>query len=508
MESEQQDTNLEFVPILNHLPEIYHDNNGEVKQKHEGRFKNLKDRFKQIYGVVPKYFCRAPGRVNIIGEHIDYCGYSVLPAAIEQDFVMAYVLNEADEIELNNIDKDQYPAEKISTDPFQKFKEGPHWINYFLCGYKAVLAIDEKYYSQVTKPRGLKIMIDSLVPPAAGVSSSSAFTVCASIVALHANGLETKIPKGDLSKLCVLAERMAGTACGGMDQTISIFAEKNQAKLIEFNPTLKAIDVKIPASVVLAIGNSLTPSPKLLTLGTRYNKRVVECRFALLILALRTGDISHAKEQKFKNFYEFQKHLGYSYQQMLELVSSHLQKGGYTPDKVKKELGIDDLTDLLKDIPYANEVISQNYQFHLFERAYHVFGEASRVYEFKELCDDETLDEAVKVQKLGQLMNDSHKSCRDLYDCSSPELDEITQLSRDSGALGSRLTGAGWGGCSVSLIPKDNLEQFLDKVFTYYTKEREPGYQLWITDDLERYLFATQPGKGACILDPQYCLWM
>jgi len=60
-------------------------------------------------------------------------------------------------------------------------------------------------------------MIDSLVPPAAGVSSSSAFTVCASIVALHANGLDNKIPKGDLSKLCVSAERMAGTACGGMD---------------------------------------------------------------------------------------------------------------------------------------------------------------------------------------------------------------------------------------------------------------------------------------------------
>jgi len=69
----------------------------------------------------------------------------------------------------------------------------------------------------VTKPKGLKIMIDSLVPPAAGVSSSSAFTVCASVVALHANGLNNTIPKGDLSKLCVSAERMAGTACGGMD---------------------------------------------------------------------------------------------------------------------------------------------------------------------------------------------------------------------------------------------------------------------------------------------------
>jgi len=112
------------------------------------------------------------------------------------------------------------------------------------------------------------------------------------------------------------------------------------------------------------------------------------------------------------------------------------------------------------------------------------------------------------VQKLGQLMNDSHFSCKDLYECSSPELDEITLLARESGALGSRLTGAGWGGCSVSLVKKDILKTFIEKVQTYYTKEREPGYQLWITDDLNRYLFATQPGKGACIIDPQYCIWM
>lgn len=130
---------------------------------------------------------------------------------------MAYTLNEKDEIEINNIDKDTYPAEKLSTDPFQKFKEGHHWINYFLCGYKAILAIDEKVYSQVTKPKGFKILIDSHVPPAAGVSSSSAFTVCASLVAMHGNGLEGKIEKSELSHLCVKAERMAGTACGGMD---------------------------------------------------------------------------------------------------------------------------------------------------------------------------------------------------------------------------------------------------------------------------------------------------
>jgi galactokinase len=153
-------------------------------------------------------------------------------------------------------------------------------------------------------PRGLKIMVDSHVPVAAGLSSSSAFTVCTSLMTLHANGLIDSIDKTELSKLCVTAERMAGTACGGMDQTISIMAEMNKAKLIEFNPVLKAIDVKIPDSVSLVIANSLAPSPKIATLYKRYNMRVVECRLALIYLSVRSGQFSKADEVTYKNFYE------------------------------------------------------------------------------------------------------------------------------------------------------------------------------------------------------------
>ena len=87
MENQQEiakhDIGVDFVLVLNHLTEIYHDTNGNVKNIHEPRYKNIVSRFKSLYGVVPAFFCRAPGRVNIIGEHIDYCGYSVLPAAIE-----------------------------------------------------------------------------------------------------------------------------------------------------------------------------------------------------------------------------------------------------------------------------------------------------------------------------------------------------------------------------------------------------------------------------------------
>ena len=97
---------------------------------------------------------------------------------------------------------------------------------------------------------------------------------------------------------------MAGTACGGMDQTISIMGKFNTAKLIDFIPSLKATDVIVPDSVSLVVANSLTPSAKIMTVGTRYNKRVVECRFGVGILAIKTGLATSFDDCQFKTFYE------------------------------------------------------------------------------------------------------------------------------------------------------------------------------------------------------------
>ena len=115
--TQQQEQTSTTVPVATQLSEVYQDINGSIKSVHEPRYTNLSARFKTLYGVKPSFYVRAPGRVNIIGEHIDYCGYSVLPAALEQDFIMAYVLSDDDKITINNIDKDQFPQEVISTDP-------------------------------------------------------------------------------------------------------------------------------------------------------------------------------------------------------------------------------------------------------------------------------------------------------------------------------------------------------------------------------------------------------
>ena len=217
---------------------------------------------------------------------------------------MAYIPSDDGQIVINNIDKDVYEQTTLTTEPTQAFRESGSFVNYFLCGYKAVLAFDSPVKDQVAQPRGMKILIDSIVPAAAGLSSSSAFTVCAAITTAHNNGLLDQIDQAKMAELTIAAERHAGTACGGMDQTISIMGQFNTAKHISFVPKLLAEDVNVPSSVSLVVANSLTPSAKVLTVGKHYNKRVVECRFATGLLAMRAGIQSTFTEGRVKTMQE------------------------------------------------------------------------------------------------------------------------------------------------------------------------------------------------------------
>lgn len=108
---------LPTVPVVEQLEQIYQDVNGSIKEIHEKRYYDVMKRFEALYGEKPKFFGRAPGRVNIIGEHIDYCGYSVLPAALDQDMLMAYIPTDDEKITINNMDKDMFPVEVLDTNP-------------------------------------------------------------------------------------------------------------------------------------------------------------------------------------------------------------------------------------------------------------------------------------------------------------------------------------------------------------------------------------------------------
>ena len=109
---------------------------------------------------------------------------------------------------------------------------------------------------------------------------------------------------------------------------------------------------------------------------------------------------------------------------------------------------------------YIGSIVIRADGFELYKRAKHVLSEARRVFLFKMVSEDPTAQNLLQVQPfiylhfakdLGNLMNASQESCRDLFNCSCLEIDQVTELARMHGALGSRLTGAGWGGCTVLL---------------------------------------------------------
>ncbi|XP_050653136.1 N-acetylgalactosamine kinase isoform X4 [Macaca thibetana thibetana] len=404
------------------------------------RLLKLKEMFNSKFGSIPKFYVRAPGRVNIIGEHIDYCGYSVLPMAIEQDVLIAVEPVKTYTLQLANTNP-LYPDFSTSANNIQIDKTKPLWHNYFLCGLKGI----QEHFG-LTNLTGMNCLVDGNIPPSSGLSSSSALVCCAGLVTLTVLGR-------NLSK----------------------------AKLIEFSP-LRATDVKLPSGAVFVIANSCVEMNKAAT--SQFNIRVMECRLAAKLLA------------KYKNLQwdnvlrldEVQAKLGISLEEMLLVTEDALHPEPYNPEEICRCLGIS-----LEEL--RTQILSPNTQdvliFKLYQRAKHVYSEAARVLQFKKICEEAPEN---MVQLLGELMNQSHMSCRDMYECSCPELDQLVDICRKLGAQGSRLTGAGWGGCAVSIVPADKLPGFLANVHKAYYQRSDGSLA-----PEKQSLFATKPGGGALV---------
>lgn len=441
------------------------------------RVERLLNRFKEEYGKVPLAVVRVPGRVNLIGEHIDYCGYAVHPMAIEQDVLIAldYDKQLTPTIQLANSDQ-RYP--KVTLDlkfPIEIATGQPHWWNYFLCGVKGVV----EEFKMDNKCASMRCFIDGQIPPSAGLSSSSAIVVASSMATVVANDLN--VTKEALADLCAKSERFIGTQGGGMDQAIELLAEKGSAKLIEFNP-LQSFNVKLPEGAMFVIANSLAESNK--AAGSDYNMRVVECRLAAKMLA-KLLDISDWKSlTKLK---DVQVNAGKDLHAMAAVVDELLKVQPYNKAEMCRILQVSpkELEDLC-----LTENTKGFDEFMLHSRAKHVYSEASRVYKFKMWCENQG-----KLEDIGQLMFDSHQSCSASYECSHPQLDKLVQLSKKHGALGARLTGAGWGGCIVALVPNEKVQLFMDGLQKEYFQDVKAAQE----QPRNSYLFPTQPGAGAAI---------
>lgn len=160
-------SSINVVPLID-LPE-------ERRQADE-RISKLITGYQKRFTSEPLFIVRVPGRVNLIGEHIDYCGYAVFPMALKQDIMMAVGPGEKVPIILSNLDS-QYPECSIEQADIE-FPKTIKWYHYFLCGYKGVI---DKYCPEEQCPP-INVMVDGTIPAGSGLSSSSAM-VCSSTLA-------------------------------------------------------------------------------------------------------------------------------------------------------------------------------------------------------------------------------------------------------------------------------------------------------------------------------------
>ncbi|KAL8120326.1 galactokinase-like [Apium graveolens] len=486
------------VPIYSKLEPVY--GTGSQLEEAQLRFNTVNSKFNECFSCSPDVYARSPGRVNLIGEHIDYEGYSVLPMAIRQDTIVAIRKRRDGEkvIRIANVN-DKYEFCTYPADPTQEVDLKNHrWGHYFICGYKGFYEYAKIKGLEVGPAVGLDVLVDGTVPTGSGLSSSAAF-VCSSTIAIMA-AFDVSLAKKELAQLTCDCERHIGTQSGGMDQAISVMARAGFAELIDFNP-IRATDVQLPAGGSFVIAHSLAESQKAVTAATNYNNRVVECRLAAIVLAIKLGKKPQEAISEMKTLSDveglcvaFADSRGSTDPGLA--ITELLNEEPYKCEDIEELIG-EKLLEVFANSSSSLDVLKAATHFKLFQRASHVYSEAKRVFNFRDAVSSASSEED-KLKKLGDLMNESHYSCSILYECSCPELEELVKICRDNGAFGARLTGAGWGGCAVALVKESIVLQFILNLKDQFYKSRIDKGVIKM-NDLGLYVFASKPSSGAAI---------
>jgi galactokinase len=347
----------------------------------------------------------SPGRVNMLGEHVDYNDGLVLPAAIDKEVVIrahplpdgliylkALDLGEEAKMNLASIKKKQ----DLSGNPL------PGWALY----PAGVAHILKKYHLDVD---GVEAEFSSNLPIGAGLSSSAAVEVGFAVLWEALGGW--KIDRMTLAQFCQEAEvNYVGMKCGLMDQFACANGVKGHALLLDTR-SLEWRPVKLPSGTSIVIADSKVRR-KLVT--SEYNTRHEECIEAVQILK-RHFPLIHAL----------------------------------------RDVSLAQLNSVQGEMP---EVV--------YRRARHIVTECQRVVDAVVLLDQND------GEGFGQLMVQTHASLRDDYEVSCKELDILVALAaRIPGCLGARLTGAGFGGCTVNLVKDEAVTEFVTKLHQEYLKE-------------------------------------
>lgn len=356
----------------------------------------------------PKLF-RAPGRVNLIGEHTDYNDGFVMPAAIDFDVRVACASNGSRKLRVRSLQEQQTVELALDeTNPQPRHD----WSDY-VRGVQIQLA-----KAGFVVP-GADMLIDGRVPIGAGLSSSAALEVACALGLLDLSG--GNLDRVALAKLCRRAENeFVGAPCGIMDQFASANGRAGHAMLLDCR-SLQTTYVPIHESLALVISNTMVKH----SIGAgEYGKRRAQCEECVRFFKKIRPEVQSLRDMSFDD----------------------LQRHGANLSNV------------------------------LFRRAKHVITENARALAAAEAFKQNDFP------KLGQLMYESHASLRDDYEVSCRELDLMVDIARSVPEVyGSRMTGGGFGGCTISLVEKSKADDFCKQVAREYERVVQVRPEIYVT---------------------------
>lgn len=378
--------------------------------------------FTMAYGHRPAAVASAPGRVNLIGEHTDYNGGEVLPIAIAQRTWVAIAPARGD------------GSRAVSREVGEAGAWGAAYTRATGAWWDYVAGALHEASSLGARPAGHDVAVVSDVPMGAGLSSSAALEVAtvAAAVAMEGTRVVRTNEAGAVSlrDVALAAHRaesgFVGVACGIMDQFASALCEEGHALHLHCD-TAETRSIPFRRGVLIVD----TVSPRALV-HSEFNTRRAECAAALEILRQLDPSI-----------------------EALAHVTPELLERAALPDPIRK-------------------------------RARHVVAETRRVQDFVRRCEAAGGRAGVGTEEsreaIGLLLNASHRSLRDDYQCSSPELDWVVEhcVAR-IGIDGARLTGAGWGGCAIVVGDAKVLAEFSRELAETFELSWGRSPRIWLT---------------------------